>query len=349
MRTAAPCARACEDYVQGRPGVTANCDDEDVFAAIEPDEEGSRASELIRADQRHGEDLFSSGTLSCDLVTECHEAFDEVLAAHGPRRVSPAPDLLAVSTEWVLGLNGSIGALSSHSQGQVTASMTGEIAYASCTGGNASGPCPFYLGDLSMELTQPLTLALSCDGATETHVLSSLSLSLAQPAFGMAQQSTFWRAFPPGALVFDASGVVDGVPFSMRRPTQEPVYIRALDGWSQLQGPDGAWLEFAVPCGEDEVADVLVWWTYSSVNVEEHPPYAEINVPNTVPCPSTVALSKAVSDVDGDLASVRWFVDGVLMEDGITQLAFTQGHELRLVATDARGATRTDVEVKTCQ
>jgi hypothetical protein len=100
-----------------------------------------------------------------------------------------------------------------------------------------------------MELTQPLTLAPSCDGATETHVLSSLSLSLAQPAFGMAEQGTFWRAFPPGALVFDASGVVDGVPFSMRRPTQEPVYIRALDGWSQLQGPDGAWLEFAVPCG----------------------------------------------------------------------------------------------------
>jgi hypothetical protein len=57
------------------------------------------------------------------------------LAAHGPRRVSPAPDPLAASTEWVLGLNGSIGALSSHSQGQVTASMTGEIAYASCTAG----------------------------------------------------------------------------------------------------------------------------------------------------------------------------------------------------------------------
>lgn len=343
------CSRACSDYVRGIPGVTANCDDLGAFAAIEPAEEGYRARELIRADQRQGEDLFSSGTLSCDLVTSCHEAFDESLSNHGPRRISPAQDPLTASSEWELELAGTVGVMSTHSQGQVTADMTGEIAFSSCTEGNTDGPCPFYLGDLALELEEPLTLVLECDGISETHVLSSLSLSLAQPAFGMAEEDTFWRAFPPGALVFHATGTVDGVPFETRRPTQEAVYLRALSGWSQLQGQDGAWLEFTVPCGENENADILVWWSYTSISANERPPAAEIGVPSTVACPGTVPLTKSVSDVDGDLSSVRWFVDDVLLEEGITSLHFTSGHELRLLAKDERGAASTDVETIACQ
>ncbi len=344
------CARACTDHIAGRVGYSANCEDSGVFSAVTPEASpGDRATELIRADHRHGEDLFGTAELTCDLVTACHEGFDEVLDAVGPRRVTPAAQTLGESEEWVLSLTGSVAAMSTHSQGQVSASMTGEIGYSLCQGGNASGPCPFYLGSLDLELTQPLTLVLQCDGQPETHVLSSLSLSLAQPAFGIAQQGTVWRGFPPGALVFDAEGVVDGLPFTSRRPTQEPVFLRAGQGWSMLQGIDGAWLEFTMPCGEDESADVLVWWGYNTIAVDEHPPAAEITVPATVPCPSTVNLTASVSDVDGDLATKRWLVDGVLMEHGITQLHFTEAHELTLVVTDERGATTSDVEAKVCQ
>ena len=71
--------------------------------------------------------------------------------------------------------------------------------------------------------------------------------------------------------------------------------------------------------------------------------------PRSNPCPSTVNLTASVSDVDDDLATKRWLVDGVLMEHGITQLHFTEAHVLTLVVGDERGATTSDVEAKVCQ
>lgn len=342
------CQRACEDSVAGWPGVSANCGDSGVFAAITRDAAGHRASELVRADHRHGEDLFASQALDCDLVDECHQEFDEVLDAHGPRRVSPAHDVLHDGEEWALSISGTVGAMSTHSQGQVTAAMTGEIGYSLCRDGNQNGPCPFYLGSMHLELTSPLTLVMQCDGQAQTHVLSSLSLDLAEPAYGIAEQNTQWRAFPPGALMFEAEGVVDGLPFASRRPTQEPLYMRAAAGWSMVQGTDGAWLEFTAPCGE-ESAEVLVWWGYNTVAVDEHPPYASIGVPSTISCPSTPTLTGTASDLDADIVSKRWFVDGVLLEDETTQLHFTQSHTLRLEVRDARGATASAEKAVVCQ
>ena len=57
----------------------------------------------------------------------------------------------------------------------------------------------------------------------------------------------------------------------------------------------------------------------------------------------------SVSDADSDLASVRWRVDGVLMQYGITSMAFTQAHLLELVVRDARGATVTAKKNVGCQ
>ena len=124
--------------------------------------------------------------------------------------------------------------------------------------------------------------------------------------------------------------------------------LRAGQAWVLMQGADGASLEFSVPCGDDEI-DVLVWWGYSGVGVEDHPPQATIGVPSAVACPSTRTLSKSLYDADGDLASARWFVDGVLMQGGITSMAFTQAHQLKLVARDARGATTTAIKNVGCQ
>lgn len=343
------CAAACEQHIAGRPATSANCGDAGAFAAIElAAEHGERPLELVRADHLHGEDLFPPARLACDLASECHTAFDEDLASVGPGRVTPARDAIDVGVEWTLAIVGAMEAMSSHAVGTTSAAITGRIAYSLCNGGNATEPCPFYLGGLELELDDPLSLALVCDGETATHTLSSLSLSLAQPAFGMAEEGTPWRAFPPGALVFEAEGVLDDVPFGSRRPNQEPLYLRATDGWSMVQGIDGAWLQFGVPCGE-EVADVWVWWGYSSVDIEGEPPYAEITVPATVPCPSTVTLTASLSDDDGDFAHKQWFVDGVRIEHDTTELEFTEGHELRLVARDSRGATTTDVETVSCQ
>lgn len=61
------------------------------------------------------------------------------------------------------------------------------------------------------------------------------------------------------------------------------------------------------------------------------------------------SLSKSVSDADDDIASVRWLVDGVLLEDGTDELHFTRGHELTLIVRDERGATTTDVQIVSCQ
>ena len=124
--------------------------------------------------------------------------------------------------------------------------------------------------------------------------------------------------------------------------------MRAGAGWSMVQGIDGAWLEFTAPCGEG-TAEVLVWWGYNTIGVDEHPPSATIGVPSTVPCPSTKPLTKTVSDLDGDVASVRWLVDGVLLQDGTTSMQFSQAHTLQLDVRDSRGATKTAVKTVSCQ
>ncbi len=61
-----------------------------------------------------------------------------------------------------------------------------------------------------------------------------------------------------------------------------------------------------------------------------------------VDCGSATTLTASVADPDGDLDEVRWFVDDVLLAPGTTSVTFTQAHQLRLVARDARGAATTD-------
>jgi hypothetical protein len=93
-------------------------------------------------------------------------------------------------------------------------------------------------------------------------------------AFGSAEEDPPGEPFPLGVLV-SQHGVVDSVPFSVRRPNQEPLYMRATDGRSMVQGIDGSSLEFTVPCDEGETADLLVWRGYDTLDVVGSPPSIE--------------------------------------------------------------------------
>ncbi len=70
------------------------------------------------------------------------------------------------------------------------------------------------------------------------------------------------------------------------------------------------------------------------------PPSASITIPSLIDCGSVTSLTASVSDPD--LAEVRRFVDEVLLAPGTTSVTFTEAHELKLVARDARGAATTD-------
>jgi hypothetical protein len=343
------CATACEQYFAERPGIAADCSAPD--AMLEPALVAYPSSDpvdFVHPTQRHGEGSFANQQLSCDLAGECYAAFDEVLRPVANDRVTAADAPLGIDEEWRVNLGGQMQALASTGGSPSSATLAGTIGYSLCAAGNASAPCPFFLGSLELELTQSLVLPVTCDGVTQTHTLSDLEIQLEQPAFGMSQQGTPWHAFPAGSLVLRAEGYVDGVPFELRRPNQGPLKLRAGQAWVLMQGADGASLEFTLPCGDDEI-EVLVWWGYSGVGVLEHPPQATIGVPASVACPSTPPLNKSLYDADDDLASARWLVDGVLMQDGITSMAFTQPHQLKLVARDARGATTTAIKNVGCQ
>ena len=51
---------------------------------------------------------------------------------------------------------------------------------------------------------------------------------------------------------------------------------------------------------------------------------------------------------DDDIVSLRWIVDGVLLEDTYPTIPFTEAHEITAVVRDARGATTTDTKLVTC-
>lgn len=343
------CVTACAQHFEAQPGQSANCDAAGAFEEPILDAFPEHVPlDLIHSTRRHGEDLFSGEELTCDLGMDCYTAFDEVLRPVASDRVTPASAPLGIAEDWRVSVSGAMEALASTGGSSVSSSITGTIGYSLCAGGNASAACPFYLGSLEFELDEELVLPMQCGGQTETHTLSSLSVRLEQPAFGISQEGTAWHAFPPGSIVLDAEGVIDGLPVHVRRPNGEPLYLRAGEGWTLLQGADGAWLEFTVPCGE-ETADVLVWWGYTGVSVPDRRPSATITTPTSVPCPSTVDLTCSASDDDDDLDSARWFVDGVLLPHGVTSLPFTTGHHLRLVVRDERGATHTAERTVVCQ
>src|SRR5690606_26249400 len=115
---------------------------------------------------------------------------------------------------------------SSYAEDPVMAERVGTIGYSFCAEGDEVS-CPFYVGSLELELTEPLELELDCNASLELHELTELEIRLAQPALGIAQQGTSAKAFPPGSVVVEATGVVDGFPIHSRAPIESPIYYQA--------------------------------------------------------------------------------------------------------------------------
>lgn len=264
-----------------------------------------------------------------------------------PARVTPAEDMLKVGEEWSVTVSGTMEADSSLAVYGSPAALTGTAGYTECTEGNASDPCPFYLGSMELELSEPLELVLSCNGSPYTFELEELTIRLAQPAFGIAREGASTRGFPPGSLVLAAEGVVNSVPFTSRRPNQETVMVAATSGSMSMQGSSRAGVDLSIPCGT-ETAEIELLWSFGAVAWPGRPPTIEIDVPSTVSCPGSVDLDYTASDYDDDIESVRWLVDGVLMDASVARLDFTKGHELTAIVRDGRGATDTDVETVAC-
>jgi hypothetical protein len=54
-------------------------------------------------------------------------------------------------------------------------------------------------------------------------------------------------------------------------------------------------------------------------------------------------------DPDGDYDSLRWIVDGVLLEEIWPTIPFTESHEIKAVLRDSRGATGTATKAIACE
>jgi dienelactone hydrolase len=346
----ARCVQACEDEWDDDPFIAANCDASGAFATpylVTTPSVGTR--QAIPIAQQDGSGLFTGQTLECSLHYSCCQSFDELgICPAAPARVTPARDRLGDGQEWELTLLGSTFADSSYAAEPVEAAMAGTIGYSFCTAGDGVD-CPFYLGSIHLELTETLELELDCGESTEVHELTELAFDLVQPALGIGESGTSWKAFPPRAIVVEATGVADELPVYVRGPIELPIDYQAGEGWTQLQGEGGSYIELDVPCN-GEIATVKLWWGFSEDAVIAAPPIVDVDLPDTVSCPDELPLLLATGDdPDEDLASLEWIVDGVLMSETWPTIDFTQAHEITAVLRDERGAATSDTKTVTCE
>ncbi len=352
------CAAACEAEWSD-PSISAACADAGTFLAPSWDttaqDEPHVAVDLIHKDHQQGAGLFPGPALGCDLGSTCDASFDEELAAAVPRRGTAASAPLERGEEYRLDLlvEKSKVVLRDKTGAQLgTLWLTGETGYSFCSAGNSSAPCPFYLGSLSVSKSgADPTIALQCDdGSTDSRRVEDLSISLVQPAWGIDEQSTQDKAFPPGALLMDISMILDGIPFSQRRANEGVVLLE--ERWKapnhfKMTGD----IEFEnMSCGNGSTVDFSAELILEEdAGYVEEPPSVAITMPNKVMCNGQhEALLSNVSDPDGDLVESQWIVDGVLLTAGTLTMPFTQAHTLELRATDARGAVTTDSKVVSC-
>ncbi len=345
----ARCVWACELEYAANPDVAANCSAASAF--LDPvfttfDAHASRYD--IPEAYANGAGLYSGESLACDLRTDCCEAFDDDLCAARPVRVTEARQAVGRNEDWLYGVDGVLILESSFAAEPIVADLTGSIGGSLCPAGNATAACPIYIGSADIELVEPVTLALSCDGQTINHTLDSLQLSLAQPAFGIQSHNyPDWSAFPPGGLVFEAHTVVDDLEFDTLLPNDHGASMMFNAGWATLPYYGNFEVTFDLPCN-GEMADIEASFGLVATSWIGSPPTGSITVPSTVTCPSTRALTTTGSDAQNDVVSVRWKVDGVLLAAGVTSMPFTRAHTLQAIVRDSRGATKTLTKSVTC-
>jgi hypothetical protein len=348
------CMVACEAEWFDRPEVAANCTDPYAFET--PTLIGSPsygASTAVDDERADGSGIFTGESLSCDIQGDCCLDFDEHLCMAAPRRVTPADFPLGVGQEVVVAIDSNESKLEV-TDGETVSSVVlyGDVGFSRCRDGNDTAPCPFYLGSLTAKSIGSIKIPVTCPNEQVIHrTLYWLTVNLAQPAMGIAQEGTDLVGFPAGALVFDANFTLGGgTEMDVRGTTQVDVVGTAGDtafefGEIKVTGMMPAcW-------GQD---DIPVEGTFEIVldlagGIEASPPEIEIDIPATVSCPSNVDLDAIASDPDDDLDTVRWWIDDVLMSASTTSVTFTQGHTVRAVAYDERGAATTATKTITCQ
>lgn len=344
------CVDACLQQWSAIPEITATCETVGAFAMPTLVESPSLgAVHAIAEDLEDGSGLFTGESLSCDLESDCCEAFDEDLCHAVALRPTVAKLPLGHGQERVVAVD--------HLQSDVTsesgmtndsARLSGTVGYSTCRDGNATA-CPFYLGSVELSAASSFDVEIECPGGVETVTVDDLEIRLVQPAMGIDQSSTADKAFPIDALVFEGTFDVLGVPHVLRGRNEVPVYLTAdaltfeafdihLEGYAPCTGGG-----FGTAYGTLDLALNVYGGTVSS------PPSVSITVPSAVTCPtSSLQLTANTSDPDADLASVRWYVDDALLGPTVTAIPVTQAHTLRVVARDARGATTTDVKAVSC-
>jgi hypothetical protein len=311
----ARCIDACEAHWANSPETAANCDAPGAFAPPEFFVEGSYpALDLVLPTQRDAAGIFPGQKLECDPGVDCCEAFDESVCGSSPARTTPADEPLGSGEEYRVSLGSSMSRVQViTSVGTYTSRLTGSIGYSQCTAGNAAAPCPFYLGSFDALASSSITATMRCaDGTTSRKTLSNIVTKLAQPAFGIAEQGTaaVRKGFAPGALLLESAFDIGGSHYTTRRPNTSPVIMNASGPTFSASNLDVA---VEVPCNRS-TSTVIVRYTITDPGngtALGKPPTVSISVPSTVSCSSPTTIAANVADPNGDLDTLRWYIDDV--------------------------------------
>lgn len=229
--------------------------------------------------------------------------------------------------------------------GTWTRSLTGTAGHSPCRDGNASAPCPYYLGSLAATTTSAVTASVQCsDSSTLQATVSSMQFSLAQPAFGIEKAASTERGFPPGALIIETTATINGQTYVRRQPNS--VVVKGTQSSPTLIALNMD-VPITFPCNSG-TGTAIARLDLSSTGAQGSPPTGTITVPSQVTCGVSRALTKTTSDPDNDIVSTRWLVDGTLLASSVTSVVFTGTHTLGLRVRDARGATTTATKVISC-
>ena len=233
--------------------------------------------------------------------------------------------------------------------GSSTLPLEGQIGYSFCPEGDSGVSCPFYLGSLELSSVGSVAVTDSCPGGGSLDLdVSDLSIELLQPAMGIADDGSAYKAMPEGALQLMLGVTLGEQHFAVRAVNEHDVLF--LSARRDGIDADALAVQFDVPCGAGQLP-VTASFDLATSGILERRPSVSIGIasPRSCSSSSSVFLAATASDGDGDLLPVRWEVDGVRVAPGVTSLPFTRPHTFRAIARDARGATTVATKSVTCQ
>lgn len=341
------CAKACSRHWAKQPEISASCTASNFTTPSFITTDSVGPVRAIPEDREDGSGIFMSQSLACDLEDSCCENFDENLCwLTAAERVTPAQYPVGFGEEYVVTVDSTVSAVSTEGD---SAALTGTVGFSFCLEGNASGPCPFYLGSVSLQASGDVDVELDCPGGAQILTIEDLEIRLVQPAFGIDEEDTSTKGFPPGALVFAGTFSVDEIEMALLGPNEVDVLVDADE--LEFETYDLEVRGYAA-CTTGESASIAgTFDLFLDVrgDRQEQKPSISITMPDEVLCTGgNVNLTANASDNDNDLESVRFWVDDVLIEASTTAIPFTEPHVVRAVARDARGAAATATKTVGC-